>query len=60
MRITQALSAPTGPVDQRRLLLGYAIRIASLIVPSQFIACAGARHVVTAGSGVIVFLQRRP
>src|SRR4029450_5490593 len=34
MRITQAISAPTGPVDQRRPLLGYAIRIASLIVRS--------------------------
>jgi len=60
MRITQAKSAPTGPVDQRRPLLGYAIRIASLIVRSQFIiARASARHVVRAGSGVIVFLQSR-
>ena len=60
MRITQAISAPTGPVEQRRPLLGYAVRIASLIAPSQFIiARASAQHFVTAGSGVIVFLRRR-
>jgi RNA polymerase sigma-70 factor (ECF subfamily) len=60
MRIAQARSAPMGPVDQRRPLLGYGIRLARLLVRSQRItARASARHFVRAGSGVIVLLQRR-
>ena len=58
--IAQARSAPMGPVDQRQPLLGYAIRLAWLLVRSQRItARAGVRHFISVGSGVIVLLQRR-
>jgi hypothetical protein len=50
-----------GPVDQRRPLLGDAIRLAWLIVRSQRItARATARHFISVGSGVIVFLIALP
>ena len=60
MGIAQAISAPTGPVDQRRPLLGDADSSRLVDPPLPLVITrASVRPVVRAGSGVIIVLQRR-